>query len=244
MCTSGYLYLVSYASGSIKTEWKQEYENSGYFKPGQKNVGSGTTPTIMVNDSGKKLVAITDNAYPNMHVVVFDGATGQPIAEKAVFLAMHGCNEASVIGVQSHIYVPNNFGHTVSATESQYVANETGFVKVEVDSKKETAESLWSQHGYTNFAMSMLARKSSIIFAHSGEWYDEASALEDPVYYILAIDSFDGRIIWRIPLGHGRPYCHEYGGIYFDRNGDKIFMGTNNFLVSIQDYKEIVPEIK
>ena len=71
-----------------------------------------------------------------------------------------------------------------------------------------------------------------------------ASALEGPVYYILAIDSFDGRVIWRIPIGRGHPYCHGYGGIYFDRGGDKIFMGTNNFLVSIQDYKETPVEDK
>ena len=245
-CTSGYCYLVSHAValGAIDVKWKSPYDNSGYLKPGQKNVGSGTTPTVMVHDSGRQLVAITDNAYPKMHVVVYDVITGDMVIEKEVFMKMRGSNEASVIGIQNSIFVPNNFGHTVSATQSQYVSNEPGFAKLEVSTDTQTSNIVWSQKAYTNFAMSMLARKSGIIFAHSGEWYDEASAVEGPVYYILAIDSFDGRVIWRIPIGRGRPYCHEYGGIYFDRDGDKIFMGTNNFLVSIQDYTETSVEDK
>ena len=172
-CTSGYCYLVSYASasGAIEIKWQSSYDNSGYLKPGQKNVGSGTTPTVMVDDSGKKLVAITDNAYPKMHVVVYDGITGDLVTKEEVFVKMRGCNEASVIGVQNSIFVPNNFGHTLSVTQSQYVSNETGFAKVEVNTEKQSSDVVWNQKAYTNFAMNMLARESGIIFAHSGEWH-------------------------------------------------------------------------
>ena len=244
-CTLGYCYLVSYASGAITVKWQKEYPNSGFLKTGQKNVGSGTTPTIMVDQStGKRVVVITDNALPRMNVVAYDYDTGDIISQTPVFSKMRSANEASVIGVDKSIYVPNNFGHTVSALQSQYVANEPGLINLtlqDVASNKQ-AEVVWDQAHYTFFAMSMLARKSGIIFAHSGEWYDEESATEGPVYYILAIDSFDGRVIWRIPIGRGPEYCHEYGGIYFDRVGDKIFMGTNRYLISVQNSGSVCDE--
>ena len=246
-CTSGYCYRVSYASGAgITVTWQKPYSNSGYLKSGQKNVGSGTTPTIMVDDSGKMLVAITDNAYPQMNVVVFDYATGDKVSETPVFSKMRSANEASVIGVKNTIFVPNNFGHTLTTVGSQYVSNEPGLAKIAVDTgtNSTSADIIWNQDHYTFFGMSMLARKSGIIFAYSGEWYDEASALEGPVYYVLAIDSFDGRVIWRIPFGRGSPYAHAYGGIYFDRTGQKIFVGASNFIISVQDYIETEPEEK
>ena len=237
--TSGYCYLVSYAKGVLTVQWQSPYSNSGFLKVGQNNVGSGTTPTIMVDkSSGKRMVAITDNAYPQMNAVVYDYETGDTISETPVFSKMRSCNEASVIGVNDTMYVPNNFGHTVDFSRSQYVSNEPGLAKVQVDAPQKKADVIWDQEHYTFFAMSMLARESGVIFAHSGDWSDEASATEGAVYYLLAIDSWDGRVIWRIPLGRGRPYCHEYGGIYFDRTGEKIFMGTDRFLVSIHDHPE------
>ena len=238
-CTSGFCYRVKYESNALQVVWQAPYENSGFLKPGMKNVGSGTTPTVMVDTTGNRLVAITDNAYPRMNVVAYNYSNGRKRLEEPVFSNMLGSNEASVIGVRNSIYVPNNFGHTVSFTESQYVSNEPGLTKVEVGANIEDGSTtIWEQNRYTFFAMNMLARKSGIIFAHSAEWCDEESAIDGGVYYILAIDSFDGRVIWRIPIGRGRKYCHEYGGIYFDRIGDKIFMGTNNYLVSIQNYDQ------
>ena len=59
--------------------------------------------------------------------------------------------------------------------------------------------------------MSMLARESGIIFAYTGDWTDDISATEGGMYYVTAIDSWDGRAIWRLPVGRGFPNAHEYG---------------------------------
>src|SRR5438552_1561465 len=47
--------------------WRAEYDRGTRLKPGQVNFGSGTTPTLM----GTGWVAITDNADPQLHVVVY-----------------------------------------------------------------------------------------------------------------------------------------------------------------------------
>ena len=240
VCNDGYLYAVAFdpQSGEILSRWKYRYQNSGYFKTGLKNIGSGTTPTLMDDQDGNKLVAITDNANPQMNVVVVDRKDGSLVAEIPVFSNMRGCDEASLIGVNNRVVVENNFGHTTDPFNSQYVANEPGMAMIQVNSADSSnpAEIVWEDNQTCFFAMNMLCRESGIIFAHTGDWRDDISATEGGMYYVGAIDSWDGRAIWRIPLGRGRDYCHEYGGIYFNRLGS-LYIGTNQYLISIEDYE-------
>lgn len=242
-CTCGYLYSVGFdaAAGKLKTNWKKPYKNSGYLKTGQKNIGSGTTPTLFDGIDGTGYVAITDNAYPQMNVVVYKQDCGTPVSEVPVFPKMRGCDEASLIGVKGRVIVENNFGHTLDFPHSQYVANEPGIalIQVEQDGK---SEAIWDNDHLIPFGMSMLARKSGVIFANTGDWNVPESSTKGALYSISAIDSWDGREIWRLPLGQGRKYCRDYGGVYFNRTdsdqgtGTSIFIGTESFLVSVQNY--------
>ena len=241
--TGGYCWALSYSAGKISLRWKSSYENSGLLKPGQRNIGSGTTPTLVTAGNGTTCVAITDNAYPKMNVVVYNRSNGTLLKQTPVFPAMRGCDEASLIGISNRLVVENNFGHTVTNNESQLVMNEPGLAMLTItdensDSREladaTSSEIIWEDNRNTFFAMSMLARESGIIFAHTADWSDDISATKGAMYYISAIDSWDGRVIWRIPLGRGYEFCHDYGGIYFNRSNG-IFMGTRNYLVSIQN---------
>ncbi len=244
----GYCWALGYNTSTQKIclRWSTPYENSGLLKTGQENIGSGTTPTLLSSGGSSRCVAITDNAYPQMNVVVYDRSNGRLLRQTPVFPSMRGCDEASLIGIANRLVVENNFGHTVTRKESQLVANEPGLAMLTItDDNSEcrdqatvtTSEILWEDDRNSFFAMSMLARKSGIIFAHTADWSDDISATEGGMYYISAIDSWDGRVIWRIPLGRGYEFCHDYGGIYFNRNesNNGIFMGTRQYLVSIQD---------
>ena len=243
-CTSGYLHSFRFDSTSrlskVQNNWSTSYQNSGYLKVGQTNIGSGTTPTLFQGKDGTDLVAITDNAYPKLHVVICNRATGEIIDQVPVFPSMRGCAEASLIGVNGHIVVENNFGHTVGVVHSQYVPNEPGLAMIKVKSGGESdSQIVWENAGYPSgfLAMSMLARESGVIFAHLCDWNVADSATKGGLYSIAAIDSWDGRIVWRIPLGQGIDYCHDYGGIYFNRTGSgtSIYVGTMGYFVSIQD---------
>jgi hypothetical protein len=241
-CNSGYLHSIGFdtISNKISTHWATPYQNSGLLKVGQKNIGSGTTPTLFKDEDGTDVVAFTDNAYPKMHVVTCNRKNGKIVSQVPVFPDMQGCAEASVIGVKGRVVVENNFGHTTGLLHSQYVPNVPGLKMIEVGCSGKRS-SLWETDGYPSgfFAMSMLARESGVIFAFTGEWNVPDSATKGGLYSIMAIDSWDGRIIWRIPIGQGKRYCHDYGGIYFNRTncGSSIFVGTENYLVSIQDYE-------
>lgn len=209
LCTKGYLWAFGLEGNEITIRWKTPYKNAGYRKPGQTNIGSGTTPTLTKMEDGTELVGITDNA--------------------------------SLIGFGDTFVVENNFGHYPTWPFSQLVPNGPGMemIRINPENTEQPDEKRWSIPDVHFYAMNMLCRGSGIIFAHTCSWSDDISASKGGMYYISAIDSFNGRVIWQIPLGRGVNYCHEYGGIYFNRNND-LYIGTNQYLVSI--ISRIVPK--
>ncbi|MCD4784922.1 MAG: hypothetical protein K8T10_13990 [Candidatus Eremiobacteraeota bacterium] len=238
-CTWGLLHSYSYdpVSRTIAQRWNYSYKNCGILKTGLKNIGSGTTPSIMVNRSnGKKYVTFADNDNPQFNVVVVDQQDGSLVAEVPVLPDERGCDEASFIAVDSTIVPENNYGHTANWPESQLIPNEPGMLRIDIDpsNTSQPASTIWYDQQDCFFAMSMLCRESGIIFAHTGHWNDEISATEGAMYQISAIDSHDGRGIWSIPLGRGADYCHEYGGVYFDHDG-ALYVGTNQYLFTIKN---------
>ena len=239
--TYGYLIAVQYDDNNGVTErWTSTYDSCGYLKTGQKNIGSGTTPTLMdvssddIGDTSTKYVVITDNADPQMNVMVYDRDTGAQLNKTPVFSDMRSCNEASVVGVERSIFVENNYGHTLDWPFSQYVSNEPGMAALTINASETESSIDWTDERSAFFAMTMLARESGVIYAHTADWSDDVSANRGGMFYIDARDSYTGRVIWRIPMGRGIHWCHEYGGIYFNYDND-LFVGTLRYLVSVQD---------
>src|SRR5207302_1485699 len=72
--------FVAGTDGAPVLSWRSSYPNDGIAKPGQTEVGSGTTPTVMTNGD----VAITDNADP-IDVVVFRRSDGSQVCAVPLF---------------------------------------------------------------------------------------------------------------------------------------------------------------
>src|SRR5512143_1715025 len=63
------------ADDNLSIVWKEPYDSIGVVRPGQYELGSGTTPTILAEG---KYVAITDNA-PQLQVVVYRTARDEEL---------------------------------------------------------------------------------------------------------------------------------------------------------------------
>jgi outer membrane protein assembly factor BamB len=221
--------------GKITLRWAYDYKNSGIPKVGKTNIGSGTTATLMNLDDGTRLVAIMDNALPQENVVVVDRKNGRLVTEVPLFPRMRGGNEASLIGVKNWVGAENNFGHSNPVFGMpQLVANEPGVALIQLEGSALKPNVVWEDTRTCCLGMNMLCRESGIIFAHTADWYDSESATEGAIYGIAAIDAWDGRVIWRIPLGRGQLYTKDYGGQYFDRDGN-LYIGAYGHLISIQN---------
>lgn len=234
--TSGYLRCMSWDGEKIADKWATAYKNCGYLKVGMKNIGSGTTPTLIDTAEGRKLVAIGDNAAPRLNVVVCDRGNGAFLSETPVFAPMRSADEASLIGVGNTLIVENNYNHIPTYPESQLTTIEPGMTRIDVTEQaigNLDASISWDDDKTSFLAMNMLARESGIVFAHTGDWSGDLSATEGGMYYITALDAFTGRTIWRVPLGRGVAFCHDYGGLYFNHEGS-IYIGTQEYICSVQ----------
>ncbi len=234
----GYLRKMMFKEGKIVPIYNAGYKNSGILKVGHANIGSGTTPTLMDTKEGRKLVAIVDNDNPRINVVIYDRVTGKKLSETPVLPPMRGAAEASLIGVENAIVVENNYGHEFTFPYSQFTQIEPGMTRLNIAQKG--SDGIRATHSWTDdrssfLAVAVLARKSGIIYAHTADWGDSISATEGAMYFVSAIDAFSGRTLWRIPLGRGVEYCHDYGAMAFNYE-QSLYIGTANFLVAIQNY--------
>src|SRR5437773_6814533 len=93
--------------------WREEYDRGTRLKPGQVNFGSGTTPTLM----GTRWVAITDNADPQMHVVVYWRAASidgpRLLCAVPGFAPATSATENPPIGTGGAPLVENNYGYKI-----------------------------------------------------------------------------------------------------------------------------------
>ena len=95
--------------------WSVPYETIGVVRPGQYELGSGTTPTILGEG---KYVAITDNA-PQMNVVVYRTDAGLPPDEQVVCKVPvfdfegggAGASSNSLIGLHNSLIVQNDYNY-------------------------------------------------------------------------------------------------------------------------------------
>jgi hypothetical protein len=107
------LYCYKASTGGPNCIWRTSYDRGAIMKPGQNQIGSGTTPTCFDDSQGNRFVAITDNAI-HMHVNVYWRDTGKLAAQQIVFTQQGPQNacENSLIAVDRSIIVENNYGNS------------------------------------------------------------------------------------------------------------------------------------
>lgn len=250
---TGHCRRIVLGGSTVSAAWDLPYPHVNYIKMGMTNTGSGTTVTLMDHaQTGEKLVMFCDNADPQTSVIVYKGGnTSSPtlVGTIPVFKPMRSATEASPVGVNNTIIVTSNFGHTIDRanSEPQAVPNEPGVACVRINDACDALELAWEAALpiNTSFGMAQLSRSSGILFVFSGSWLpdtasDATSAPQTgPHYFISAYDSWDGRIIWQVPVGTGYDSVHEYGGLYFDRidstgtSTSSLYVGTNGTIVKV-----------
>ena len=110
-------YLVRAGrAGRIRVVWKRAYDRGSARKPGQLSRGSGATPTFFGPRTGHEYVAVTDNARPREHLLVYRAATGRTVCRAPIFGADNSGTENSPIGWRRQVYVASTYGYPYPAT--------------------------------------------------------------------------------------------------------------------------------
>src|SRR5213076_2454830 len=114
------------ADGTPTVTWRKAYPNDGTTKPGQTEVGSGTTPTIT-----GPYVAITDNADP-IDIVVYRRVDGGQVCTASLFQKGQSDTDQSLIAAGQSLIAENNYGYSGPAATENGGSTAPGLERVDV----------------------------------------------------------------------------------------------------------------
>ncbi|MFJ1457294.1 hypothetical protein [Nocardia sp. N2S4-5] len=203
------LYLVRAGeSGVPQVIWRQDYDRGPARKPGQLSWGTGATPTFFGPRTGSDYVAITDNATPREHLLVFDAHTGHPVCSVAVLPPGASGTENSPIGAGRSVFVASTYGYpyptgATGPSDPPAAAFTGGMTRVDLDPSGSGCAVAWTDN-VASAAVPRLSLADNDIYT-----LDRVPALPGgtttpaDAFGYTVIDAATGAVRTRQPLGAG-----------------------------------------
>jgi hypothetical protein len=214
--------FVAGADGSPQVTWRSTYPNDGTMKPGQTEVGSGTTPTITTNG----LVGITDNANP-IDVVVYRRNTGAKVCSAPVFSAGASDTDQSLIAVGDSFIVENNYGYSGPAATEQGRTTTPGLERVDVEGT--TCRKVWHSDEIAPSVVPKASLANGLVYTYTHPGGDRS----DP-WYFTALDFRTGKTVFKFRAGSGLGFNNNYAPVTIGPDGS-AYIGVLGGLVMVRD---------
>ena len=224
--TGAELLRLSLDAGAPVVDWRLPYDRGTRFKPGQTSRASGTTPTVF--GEGGRYVAITDNADPRMHVVVFDVNGTSPVEHCAVPVFGEGqsATENSLIALGDSLIVESNYGYSVTAVAGGH-STVPGLARVDVTADGCTLA--WESDAIT---VPSLVSKGLLADGAVLTYTKEPSALGTDAWWFTAVDAQTGDVRWRRLAGVGPLLNNHYAAGYVGPDGS-VYVGSISGVVAL-----------
>jgi hypothetical protein len=215
---------VTNPQNPIVEEWRTQYDNTG---GGVLSQGSGTTPTLFgTND---EYVAITDNAAPQLHLNVYDRATGDLVCQADVFEPDAGAVENSPIGYDNSIAIVNNHGWSGFSDDPRSMTPGYEKFTVEADAGSLTGFSCneqWSMP-ITSATVPMMSTQTGLIYMTSLKV--EEGNEEDYGFYFIGVDWKTGEEAFAQWVGNGPQFDPALMLGAFNSDGEYVAPTRNGF---------------
>jgi hypothetical protein len=224
------------------------YPSGTRIKPGQTEHGSGTTPTV-IRRGGRHYVAITDNADPRMHVLVYRVGVRRPVCRQAVFPKGEGSTDNSLVAIGSSIVVENNYGYTGPAQrppQDPFRPTPTsvpGITRVRVHYATGGCDVAWNNPRVrVPSVVSKASAATGLVYVYDHPAVDEVHyvgstpppALAADPWYFTALSLRTGHRVFSVLTGYGLGYNNNYAPVTLGPDGT-AYVGTLGGLVRIAD---------
>ncbi len=236
--------------GTPVVTWRVRYDPGTRQKPGQSEFGSGTTPTV-IRRGRRHFVAVTDNADPRMHVLVFradrSGPGRTPVCSVPVFAPGRSDTDNSLIAVGDTLVVENNYGYTgpsqvtPPAPSRGTPTTQPGVARIDVDYDRGGCRTGWDNEVVrVPTSVSKESTATGLVYVYEHPAADEVryraprpagSGPEDP-WYLTALDARTGRRVWSVLTGVGLGYNNNYAPITLGPDGT-AYVGVLGGLVAV-----------
>jgi hypothetical protein len=217
------------SAGKPAVTWREPYDAGKHIKSGQVDVGTGTTPTVM----GSGYVTITDNAEPNMHVLVYHRAktvTGNRLfCSVPVFQPGANSTENSLVATDSSIVVENNFGYKSVKSTEHGKTSKTGLARIDLD--PQGCHTVWTNTSESiPTLVTKLALSNGLIYTYT----KPKGPANTDAWYFTAIDFATGQTVYSQLAGTGTLFNNHYAGLFLGPNGS-LYVGVLGGVVSMAD---------
>lgn len=218
------------ANGVPTATWREAYDRGSRIKPGQFSMGTGTTPTLM----GSEYVALTDNADPQMRVLVYSRAktvdTARLVCSIPVFAADRSATENSLIATDRSIVVENNYGYVNAQTTINGKTTEPGITRIDLD-ENGGYRIAWTSEERIPSVVSKLSLANGLIYTYT----KDAGPGTTDAWYFTAIDFETGQTFFKQLAGTGIGYNNHYAGVYLGPDGKTAYVGVLRGIVALRD---------
>ncbi|WP_049974364.1 hypothetical protein [Azospirillum sp. B4] len=193
-----------------QVSWCYSYDRGLGQKPGQQSGGTGTTPTLVGTGTGQSFCGITDNAYPQMHVVVYRREKEVPgnrvVAQVPVFPKGHSDTENSLIGCDGSFFVENNYGYSNGLSTRPVVP---GMARVRYDNLPCPGTVAWENpHVTVPSVVSKLSLATGLVYTYSLKIEDGRHD-----WFLTAVDAATGSVAWSAKVGSGPLFDNHYSAL-------------------------------
>ena len=212
--------------------WSVPYDTIGVVRPGQYELGSGTSPTVLGEG---KYVAITDNAE-QMNVVVYRTEAGLPPDQQVVCKVPvfdfpgggKGANSNSLNGLHNSIIVQNTYGYLFDwNTGTLMHPGAPGIERIDIDPNGKGCTKVWVNTDVATNVCPKLSTRTGLIYTQERK-YDEEKDLY--AVYWVALDFRTGEVVWEKLAGT----FDRLGPARFDNFWAGIGIGPNGAMYSGQ----------
>ena len=210
--------------GNPRVEWRTAYDRGSGRKPGQLDQGSGTAPTLLPGG----LVAIADNADPQVHVEFYRAATGGLVCRQAVFGDDRGAVENDLVAVGRGVVVANSHGYGGPLATSFGRTTVGGLARVDVVGGDCSVR--WTSAEVAPAAAPVLSLATGLLYT----WTKPHSWWGADAWYLTAIDVRTGRTAFRVRGGLGWWRDSSRGAVTLAPDGT-AYVATLGGLVRVRD---------
>ena len=226
------------ADGTPQITWREEYDRgSPPPKPGQVQVGSGTTPTLM----GTDFVTIADNANP-IDVLVYRRAAqvqgSRLVCRVPVFEKDASATENSLIATNQSIIIENNFGYSGLEATILNRATTPGITRIDLNADQSGCNPVWTNNQESiPSVVSQMSLANGLIYTYT----KDADSCSTPgpcftaAWYLTAIDFASGNTVFKRLGGTGIFYNNHYSAVYLGPDQKTAYVGVIGGIIAIRD---------
>lgn len=222
--TDAAMYRFDATGAGPKVTWRKPYTNDGTSKPGQTEVGSGTTPTVT-----GPYVAITDNADP-IDVVVYRRADGSLVCTQPVFSKGASDTDQSLVAAGNALVAENNYGYSSPLATENGGSTTGGLERVDIAQDGSGCRTVWHSDERAPSVVPKVSLAAGLVYTYTKEPRSDG---EDG-WYLTTLDFRNGRTVYKRLAGEGLGFNNNYAPVTLGPDGT-AYVGVLGGLVELRD---------